>query len=285
MPRGSFLIQPAASVWQLSKQVESTPVVAARYERHFGVPAAQFVRYVRSHLALRRLNSAGSYRVFHIKKDGTIGSQIRRLRKGTPVFMHLRTGQPVLLAECGNPMSTSLPGCAAPSVQNPPLPTADATEPVLPPQVEEPPLPLPVATLEPNLFDDPALAPMQMDDLPPWDADIVLSIPDLPSSHTGALAYASPAALAPLFTMGAGVILSLGGGSSGGRGGGDLPAVPEATSLLLWTAAVPLVAIHRWRRSRRRQDGQGASTDAFAVVASRSIGAPTRLPHSVQLPS
>ncbi len=251
MPRGSFLVQPAASVWQLSKQIETTPTVAARYERHFGVPAPQFVRYVRSHFALRRLSSAGSYRVFHIKKDGTIGSQIRRLKKGTAVFMHLRTGQPVLLAECGNPMSTSLPGYVTPSVQNPPLPTADATEPVLPPQVEEPPLPPPVATLEPSLLDDPALAQIQMGDLPPWQADAMLSIPDLPSSHAGALAYASPVALTPLFTVGTGVVLSLGGGSASGRGGGDLPAVPEATSLLLWTAAVPLVAIHR-RRSRRR---------------------------------
>lgn len=252
MPRGSFLVQPAASVWQLSKQIESTPTVAARYERHFGVPAPQFVRYVRSHIALRRLSSAGSYRVFHIKKDGTIGSQIRRLRKGTAVFMQLRTGQPILLAECGNPMSTSLPGYVAPSVQNPPQPTADATPPVVPPPVEEPPLPPPVATLEPSLLDDPALAQIQMGDLLPWQADAMLSIPDLPSSQISAFAYTSPVALTPLLTVGTGVVLSLGGGSTGGRGGGDLPTVPEATSLLLWTAAVPLVAIHRWRRSRRR---------------------------------
>lgn len=251
MPRGSFLVQPAASVWQLSKQIETTPTVAARYERHFGVPAPQFVRYVRSHFALRRLSSAGSYRVFHIKKDGTIGSQIRRLKKGTAIFMHLRTGQPVLLAECGNPMSTSLPGYVAPSAQNPPQPTADATPPVVPPSVEEPPLPPPVATLEPSLLEDPALAQIQMGDLPAWQADAMLSIPDLPSSQISAFAYASPVALTPLFTVGTGVVLSLGGGSASGRGGGDLPAVPEATSLLLWTAAVPLVAIHR-RRSRRR---------------------------------
>lgn len=35
MPRGAFLVQPVGSVWQLKTQIQSVPVVAARYEKHF----------------------------------------------------------------------------------------------------------------------------------------------------------------------------------------------------------------------------------------------------------
>jgi hypothetical protein len=110
MPRGSFLTQPVQSTWQLAQQVRTNPVVAARYEKHFGVSPSRFADYAQSQLRYQRLKSAGCYRVFFIRKDGSIGSNVRKLRKGTEVFMHVRTGKPVLLAECGNPMTTALPG-------------------------------------------------------------------------------------------------------------------------------------------------------------------------------
>lgn len=239
MPRGSFLVQPVGSVWQLKTQVQSVPVVAARYEKHFGVPAPQFARYVQSQLGLRHLKSTGSYRVFHVKKDGTIGSQIRRLKKGTAVFMHLKSGEPVLLAECGNPMSTKLPGYTVPTGQTAPPPRGTASTPVAPEAPGEELLPPPTATLEPELLEDPAMAQSLSADLPPWEADPALSMPELPIAHTALLAYASPASLTPLFTVGAGgMVLSLGGGSPSGRGGSNPPpAVPEPASVLLWTCA------------------------------------------------
>lgn len=255
MPRGSFLVQPARSAWQLKTQIESTPLVAARYEKHFGIPAAQFVRYIQSDLGLRRLKSTGDYKVFHVKKDGTIGSQIRRLRKGTAVFLHLRTGKPVLLAECGNPMSTTLPGYTAPTAQDtlPSVgePSASAA-PVTP--VEEPPLPPPVSTLEPNGLEDPVLAQMQTAEIPLWEADQMLMLPDLPLSSAGSLAHLAVPSLPSPFVAGVGgITIAPSGGWSNGRGGTNPPpAVPEPASLVCWAAGLPLVAFHQRRKSETR---------------------------------
>ena len=254
MPRGSFLVQPAGSVWQLKTQIENTPVVAARYEKHFGIPATQFARYVQSHLALRRLKSTGNYKVFHVKKDGTIGSQIRRLRKGTAVFLHLQTGKLVLLAECGNPMSTTLPGYVAPTAQYTPPSVDDPfarAEPV--PPVEEPPLPPPATTLEPNGLEDPTMAQMQTADIPLWEADPATMLPDLPIPRTGSFAYAPMSSLPSSFVLGVGAIAITLGGSTGWRGGSNPPpAVPEPTSLAFWMAGLPFVALRLRRRGKTR---------------------------------
>jgi len=245
MPRGSFLRQPAYSAAQLASQIRRDSAVASRYTTHFGVPAAQFASYAQSQLGLRSLKSGGSYRVFFIRKDGGIGSSVRKLRKGTAVFVHLSTGKPVLLAECGNPMSTGLPGYSAPASQRttPPSPVVTATAPTEP-ALEEP-LPPPVQSPAPDVFEDPALAQVQMSDLPLWTADPVLSVPDLPVSSVSPVAYAAPASVAPLFMVGASGLFSLGGDPSG-RGGNPPPLVPEPASLVLWTVGGWALASARW---------------------------------------
>ncbi|MGC8784986.1 MAG: hypothetical protein ACP5RN_11465 [Armatimonadota bacterium] len=249
MPRGAFLRQPAHSAAQLASQIRRDSVVASRYTAHFGVPAAQFANYVQSQLGLRRLKSDGSYRVFFIRRDGGIGSSVRKLRKGTAVFMHLSTGKPVLLAECGNPMNTGLPGYSAPATQgatpsSPATATANApTEPVL-----EEPLPPPVQSPAPDVFEDPALAQVQVSDLPLWTADPALSVPDLPVSSASPVAYAAPASVAPLFMVGASGLFSLGGAPSGRGGSPTPPAVPEPASLTLWAVAGAGLILAKVRR-------------------------------------
>lgn len=248
MPRGAFLRQPAYSAAQLASQIRRDAVVASRYTAHFGVPAAQFAVYAQSQLGLRRLKSVGSYRVFFIRRDGGIGSSVRKLRKGTAVFVHLGTGKPVLLAECGNPMSTGLPGYSAPASQGatPPSPATTVSTPTE--QVLEDPLPPPVQSSSPDVFADPVAAQMQMPDLPLWEADAALVVPDLPVSHTTPVAYAAPASLAPLFMVGVSGLFSLGGTPSG-RGGATPPAVPEPASLVLWTVAGSgLILARRFRQ-------------------------------------
>ena len=171
MPPGSFLLKPAYSVAQLTAQVNNQPLVASRYEKHFGVTAQQFTRYAQSHLGLRRLPRAGRYRVYYIKPDGTIGSQVRYLRKGTRVFLHLRFGQPVLLGECGNPMQAALPGWVPPHAT------------VLPPRVTAPPVtpksepPLPEPPIQTIAYDMPAVeapVPLEPVSLTHWQADPIL---------------------------------------------------------------------------------------------------------------
>ncbi|GIV20355.1 MAG: hypothetical protein KatS3mg023_2106 [Armatimonadota bacterium] len=251
MPRGSFLRQPAHSAAQLASQIRRDPVVAARYEKHFGVPATQFATYAQGQLGLRPLKSNGSYTVFFIRKDGTIGSSVRRLRKGTPVFLHLRTHQPVLLAECGNPMGTSLPGYSAPAAQDaaPPQPTRTADMPIE--QMLESPLSPPVQSPTPEILDVPEMAQVQSLELPLWEADAALSVPDLVFSHPSAMAYAAPASLAPLFLVGASGLISLGGDPSGRGGSPTPPAVPEPASLTLWAVVGGAAASVRWLRNRK----------------------------------
>lgn len=250
MPRGAFLRQPAYSAAQLASQVQRDPIVASRYERHFGVPAAQFANYARTQLGLRHLKQEGSYRVFFIKKDGTIGSSMRKLRKGTAVFMHLRTSKPVLLAECGNPMGTSLPGYSASASHGatPAEPARTATTPTT--QTPEPPLPPPAQSPTPDVFNDPGTVQTQATAPPLWEADVALSIPELPVSHVSPMAYSAPASLTPLFMVGASGLVSLGGGSPGRGGSSPPPAVPEPASLVLWIVAGATAVIVKRSRNK-----------------------------------
>lgn len=250
MPRGSFLTQPARSAWQLGTQVRTNPLVAARYEKHYGVSASQFADYAQGQLGVRPLKRSGSYRVFFIRTDGSIGSRVRKLHKGTPAFVHLRTGKPVLLAECGNPMSTDLPGYSAPGGQSTTAPKPKATAAV--PVQEEPEVvpPLPVTSLPPDFFGLPETAQMQTGDMSLWEAPLVLIVPDLPLAGAGLAAYTAPVSLAPLFLVGASGLFSF-GSDPAGRGGTTPPAVPEPASLILWAVAGGAAISTRWVRRRR----------------------------------
>ncbi len=252
MPRGSFLTQPARSAWQLGTQVRANPLVAARYEKHFGVSALQFANYAQGQLGVRALKRSGSYRVFFIKPNGSIGSGMRKLRKGTPVFVHLRTGKPVLLAECGNPMSTNLPGYSAPAGQSTTAPKPRVT--AAAPEQEEPEVvspPLPVTSLPPDFLDLPEMAQMQTGDTSLWEAPLALIVPDLPLAGAGVAAYTAPVSLTPLFMVGASGLFSFGSDAEG-RGGTTPPAVPEPASLTLWAIAGGAAMSTRWVRKRRK---------------------------------
>ncbi len=249
MPRGSFLVEPAASAWQLARQVSNNAKVAGRYERHYGVSAEQFAVYARAQLGVRSLKSDGSYRVYHIKSSGAIGSAVRRLRKGTRVFVHLATGKPVLLAECGNPMGTDLPGFAPGGAQNTAPVQNDSLTTVQPvPRLDEPVAPA-VVSMEPDLLETPLLPIAEVAQLDAWMADPSLLTPDTPVFSRNTVAYFAPASFSPLFAVGAGVLLSGGGGPSG-RGGGTPPAVPEPTTLVLWLGAGSALWWMRQRRGR-----------------------------------
>jgi hypothetical protein len=237
MPRGSFLTQPVQSTWQLAQQVRTNPVVAARYEKHFGVSPSRFADYAQSQLRYQRLKSAGSYRVFFIRKDGSIGSNVRKLRKGTEVFMHVRTGKPVLLAECGNPMTTALPGYTAPTSQSTNRPASETADPEPVEPATETALSPPASSLMPDTIEEQLLPQMQDPDFPLWTADTVLSAPEFTLPQAVPMAYTAPASLTPLFMVGASGLFSLGGAPSARGGSSPPPAVPEPASFVLWAAA------------------------------------------------
>jgi hypothetical protein len=247
MPRGSFLTQPVQSTWQLAQQVRTNPVVAARYEKHFGVSPSRFADYAQSQLRYQRLKSAGCYRVFFIRKDGSIGSNVRKLRKGTEVFMHVRTGKPVLLAECGNPMTTALPGYTAPTSQSTNRPASETADPEPVEPATETALSPPVSTLMPDTLEEQLLVQMQDAELPLWAADAMLSAPEFTLPQGVVTAFAPPASLTPMLMVGASGLFSLGGSVSGRGGSPPPPAVPEPGSLLLWLAGLGAAAVGRWR--------------------------------------
>lgn len=257
MPRGSFLRQPAYSAAQLASQIRRDAVVAARYAKHYGIPSARFADYIQSQVGLRRLNETGSYRVYFVKADGTIHSKVRRLRKGTAVFMHLRTGKPVLLAECGNPMSSTLPGYVAPSQAVGPLQEPQVFEPELPVEnvvVEEPSLPLDPARATDLLLEEPAgmLAEIPPD-IPLWEADNVLSLPDWSPIGHGNTWRLPALKLEPVLLAGIGSNMLWGGSPGLGRGGTQPPApvIPEPATVWLWLAAGAAgasLARRRWRK-------------------------------------
>lgn len=258
MPRGSFLRQPAHSAAQLAAQIRRDSVVATRYEKHYRVPASQFASYVQTQLGLRRLSKGGRYRVFHVRPDGSIGSQVLSLRKGTAVFLHLRTGKPILLAECGNPMGTNLPGLlpataeGQPNIQTPSTletPASEADETLL----------SPAAVTAPEAWEASLLPNELLLDLPVEGAEARLSIPD-PILPQGASAnYSAFASLMPL------LIARTSGLSFSGTGGPSLPpqrgalsppAVPEPSTLMLWAVAGGGALLTRLpRRTREKQTG------------------------------
>lgn len=258
MPRGSFLRQPAHSAAQLAAQIRKDPVVAARYEKHYRVPASQFASYVQTQLGLRRLSKGGRYRVFHVRPDGSIGSQVLSLRKGTAVFLHLRTGKPILLAECGNPMGTNLPGLLPAQAKGQHAPRTDST-PAEPVSEEEETSLSPAAVTAPEGWEPSPLTGELLSELPVEGAQEKLSVPDFIPPRGAYSNYSAFASLTPLLLAGAGGLSFSGTGrlpSPPQRGTPPSPAVPEPSTLVLWAVAGGGALLTRLpRRTREKQAG------------------------------
>ncbi|MCS6829845.1 MAG: hypothetical protein RMM08_05400 [Armatimonadota bacterium] len=242
MPKGSFLVKPAYSSAQLAAQLSTNATVASRYTAHFGIPAHALARYVQQELGLRRLPRSDSYRVFFVRPDGRIGSQVRRLRKGTLVFLHLRSGQPVLLGSCGNPLTAQLPGYAPPRVTTTPPRTSQPH--TIPPG--EIPLEPPVLTMAAEPVELPAPPALEPIVLSPWQAEPVFSpvVPELPVAPI--VARVRPD-LTPLLLAGLVGLLDI-----GGRPANPPPVIPEPAPAAPLAAAVALLIATGQRRRGRR---------------------------------
>lgn len=100
---GAFVRKPAHTIESLVKQVESDPVVADRFMRHFNMPKAELISYFRT-LHLAKLKESGSYLVFNVHADGVVRSRVFELKKGTLVFADAN-GKPILKKNCMNPLT------------------------------------------------------------------------------------------------------------------------------------------------------------------------------------
>lgn len=242
MPRGSFLVQPACSAAQLATQIRTNPTVASRYTRHFGVSAPEFAQYAQTQLGLRPLPRGSKLRVFFIQPDGHIGSQVRYLPKGTLVFLHLRSGQPVLLGTCGNPLTEAIPGYTPPrqvTVAPPRVPQPPVTPPQEPPLLEPP-----VSTAAHEIPEVPVFSPTEEVMLSHWQADPIMT----PIEPTSPAVSARRPNWIPL------LLLALPGlMESEGKSAKPPAVIPEPASVAsLATAVALLIAWERRRRGWRR---------------------------------
>jgi len=243
MERGSFLRKPINSRTQLINQYRSDPIVAARYQRHFGMNDKQIVRYFGT-LRQSTIPETRRYTVWHVEPNGTIQSRELMLRQGTPVYVD-GSGRIAMKINCGNPMVTGeyarnqVPEeiVAKPPVQEETTTVVEApqvVEPepdvvaVVPPPVIEPPVVVPPPVVPPAVIPPVVVAP------PVTSAPQIIS----PSGGGGGLG------LLPLLLIPAGAVALAGGG-----GGGGAP-VPEPATMMVLAAGAGMVMANR-RRAKK----------------------------------
>lgn len=100
---GAFVRKPAHTVQALISQVETDPVVADRFMRHFHMSKDEVIEYFRG-LHLAKLKKGGSYRVFNVHADGVIRARVFELKEGTLMFADAN-GKPILKKNCANPLT------------------------------------------------------------------------------------------------------------------------------------------------------------------------------------
>jgi hypothetical protein len=210
--RNAFVNKKVATVSQLIAQIRSDPQVRDRYMRHFAMSQDELIEYLSS-LHPAQLEQGGSYTVYSVPEDGAVKVRTAALKKGERVFSD-RSGTPVLLARCGNPLTL---GPSQPEAINDlqPLlisnPSTDMRElHVVPDSMPEDTL---VAVMPPSVGEIPVITTP-----PPTGGG---DIPIAPPSGGGI-------GLGPLGLLGA-----LGGAALINTGGGGGSAVPEPMTMLV----------------------------------------------------
>ena len=102
MPRGAFLQQPAPTIQDLQRQVNTNNAVCIRYARLFHL-SPTMVRLAVGQMHLTRLTQNLPLEIHYVHPGERIGYKLRRLPKGTLVYA-LPDGTPALVEVCGNPV-------------------------------------------------------------------------------------------------------------------------------------------------------------------------------------
>ncbi len=105
MPQGAFLLQPVTTVQSLTKQLDHNRTVRYRYARTFNMSPTS-VRAAFAQLKPHRLTEDHIYEVHYVHPGEKVGYKLRRVRKGTWIFM-MPDGTPALARVCGNPLRKS----------------------------------------------------------------------------------------------------------------------------------------------------------------------------------
>lgn len=243
-PPGSFLRDRVTSPQALSSQIGSVNYVAQRYATHYGLKADEVARRFAT-LEYRMLSKDIRTQVWFIGKGNRIISEMRTFKAGTPMFF-TASGQPVLDARCGNPLSRSVPRVVA---QQPAPQTMSSPESTVAAQVTEVPAEVTLAQAVP-VQPEPVITQVLAQPTEVIAAETV--VPTVSQAVTTTVVENVPVATAGGGIGAAGGLLALPliALAAGGGGGGGTPIVPEPGTLV--TLAGGLAAMGgTWLRSRK----------------------------------
>lgn len=140
---GSFLSKPAGDVNAMCANIRQDKKVAARFSKHYGMPAASVIEYYQQNLKISTIKKSQRYSEYFIATTGRIQVRKKMLPAGTKVYVTFN-GQPIIDLKCGNPLTKTLPKPPVvkvkPSVEETPppveVPVAALTQPAPEPVVE-----------------------------------------------------------------------------------------------------------------------------------------------------
>jgi len=219
MERGSFLNKPVFSTKELVAQLDSDPVVAKRFERHFQMDRRD-IRKIFSNLERKPLPVTRRYEVYNVDSMYKVGKKNLLFKKGTMAFVN-KAGKPILKRSCGNPMAILPPvGVTAQSIEEPvPVELASTEAPMVFATTVEPELNILETAIVPEL---PAIETANMAEavtaVEPTTAIIPPVVPIVPAAFSPWLGLLG----LPIFAI-----------NPRGGGGNTPPPVPEPASLLV----------------------------------------------------
>ncbi|HXG23277.1 MAG TPA: hypothetical protein VNJ09_01885 [Chthonomonadales bacterium] len=133
MPPGSFLRKPVNCAEELLHQFERDALVRKRYVCLYARPPS-YIRRAFVKMKLTSLSRDRILQVFYVHPGEIIGYKLRRVRRGTKVFVQ-SNGLPALIAACGNPVQADLEVERIPPTEQEKLIVLEfePTEPLVPP--------------------------------------------------------------------------------------------------------------------------------------------------------
>ena len=229
----SFVNRKLSDTQSLVTQIKTDPVVADRYERHFGMTRQEVLSYV-GNLHRGPLPQTGSYTIYSVPDDGHVKMHVATLKKGEPMFLDA-SDKPILIAKCGNPVvmgpsqvRKGNPMALAPTEESSTREFAELTPRDSLPEGEA--MLMAMAPAVPEI-----VPPVVVPDVPPTAAPMTM----VPVTATGGGGSGLPflAALPLLFPFIH--------GHGGGPGGGTAPVPEPATMIALGVGVAGLVRRRR----------------------------------------
>lgn len=180
--RDAFSAVPARTTAELLAAIRANPRLRRLYARHFGIPEARVMEFVRDALVLSALPEDRTVTTWGVTRGGKVYPVRQRMRKGTLVWA-TRSGQLILKWLCSNPLGNALPGTrvtgrprtVTPRTLDAPVRPRSLTGDDIPPVDASIPLPTTLALVPADAL------------LPPPDDEVPLPAPPLSGSGSASV--------------------------------------------------------------------------------------------------